>query len=70
MQADNSPTCHVPDFIHSIAAQLCQAPQLRAYKEYLHNEPHILVSQQSIPYLALFSIYSVSYTFLPVSLEQ
>lgn len=38
-QADNNNTCLVPDFIHSIAAQLCQAPQLAAYREYLINEP-------------------------------
>lgn len=37
-QADNNNTCLVPDFIHSIAAQLCQAPQLAAYREYLINE--------------------------------
>ncbi|XP_014240920.1 protein TANC2 isoform X2 [Cimex lectularius] len=41
-QSDNNSTCHVPDFIHSIAAQLCQAPQLSAYKEYLQTEPHVL----------------------------
>ncbi|BES99105.1 Rolling pebbles [Nesidiocoris tenuis] len=41
-QSDNNVTCHVPDFIHSIAAQLCQAPQLAAYKEYLQTEPHVL----------------------------
>lgn len=42
-QADNNSTCLVPDFIHSLAAQLCQAPQLSAYKEYLQNEPHLQV---------------------------
>lgn len=40
-QSDNSPTCTVPDFIHSLAAQLCQAPQLSAYNEFLLNEPHL-----------------------------
>jgi ankyrin repeat protein len=40
-QSDNSPTCAVPDFIHSIAAQLCQAPQLAAYHEFLLSEPHL-----------------------------
>lgn len=34
-QTDNSPTCLVPDFIHSLAAQLCQAPQLVAFRELL-----------------------------------
>ncbi|KAL1491596.1 hypothetical protein ABEB36_012169 [Hypothenemus hampei] len=38
-QADNNNTCLVPDFIHSLAAQLCQAPQLAAYRECLLNEP-------------------------------
>lgn len=40
-QSDNSLTCTVPDFIHSLAAQLCQAPQLAAYHELLINEPHL-----------------------------
>lgn len=40
-QADNNNTCLVPDFIHSLAAQLCQAPQLLAYRDYLLNEPHL-----------------------------
>lgn len=40
-QSDNSSTCAVPDFIHSLAAQLCQAPQLAAYNEFLLNEPHL-----------------------------
>lgn len=40
-QADNNSTCLVPDFIHSLAAQLCQAPQLASYNEFLLNEPHL-----------------------------
>ncbi|XP_019865563.2 protein TANC2-like isoform X2 [Aethina tumida] len=40
-QADNNNTCLVPDFIHSLAAQLCQAPQLIAYRDHLLNEPHL-----------------------------
>ncbi len=40
-QADNNLTCLVPDFIHSLAAQLCQAPQLAAYHEFLLGEPHL-----------------------------
>ncbi|KAG5879492.1 hypothetical protein JTB14_026360 [Gonioctena quinquepunctata] len=40
-QADNNNTCSVPDFIHSLAAQLCQAPQLVAYREHLLGEPHL-----------------------------
>ncbi|XP_058455784.1 protein TANC2 isoform X2 [Malaya genurostris] len=37
-QADNNSTCLIPDFIHSLAAQLCQAPQLSAYHEFLLGE--------------------------------
>ncbi|XP_058796841.1 protein TANC2 [Phymastichus coffea] len=40
-QADNNSTCLVPDLIHSLAAQLCQAPQLSSYREYLLSEPHM-----------------------------
>lgn len=40
-QADNNSTCLIPDFIHSLAAQLCQAPQLSAYRNHLLNEPHL-----------------------------
>lgn len=40
-QADNNSTCSVPDFVHSLAAQLCQAPQLVDYRNYLANEPHL-----------------------------
>lgn len=40
-QADNNNTCLVPDLIHSLAAQLCQAPQLASYREYLLSEPHL-----------------------------
>lgn len=40
-QADNNITCLVPDFIHSVAAQLCQAPQLANYRDYLLAEPHL-----------------------------
>ncbi|XP_069974688.1 protein TANC2 isoform X10 [Penaeus vannamei] len=38
-QAENSVTCLVPDFVHSVAAQLCQAPQLHAYRDLLLAEP-------------------------------
>lgn len=40
-QADNNITCLVPDFIHSVAAQLCQAPQLANYRDHLLAEPHL-----------------------------
>ncbi|KAK3106124.1 hypothetical protein FSP39_013189 [Pinctada imbricata] len=32
-QADNNITCLVPEFVHSLAARLVQAPQLMAYRE-------------------------------------
>ncbi|GLH00293.1 Uncharacterized protein GBIM_06713 [Gryllus bimaculatus] len=40
-QADNNSTCLVPEFVHSVAAQLCQAPQLHAYRDLLLSEPHL-----------------------------
>ncbi|XP_076818833.1 protein TANC2-like isoform X2 [Clavelina lepadiformis] len=40
-QSDNNTTCYVPEFLHSIAAQLSQAPQLTAYRELLIQEPHL-----------------------------
>lgn len=40
-QADNNATCMVPNFVHSIAAYLCHAPQLAAYQELLLHEPHL-----------------------------
>jgi len=43
-QSDNNNTCLVPDFVHSIAAQLCQAPRFATYREYFLSEPHLQVS--------------------------
>nr|XP_034311495.1 protein TANC2 isoform X3 [Crassostrea gigas] len=40
-QADNNVTCLVPEFVHSLAAQLSQAPQLAAYHEILLQDPHL-----------------------------
>ncbi|KAM6934315.1 protein TANC1-like isoform 2-T4 [Xenentodon cancila] len=40
-QADNTYTCLVPEFVHSIAALLCRAHQLAAYRELLLKEPHL-----------------------------
>ncbi|XP_050543251.1 protein TANC2 isoform X2 [Daktulosphaira vitifoliae] len=37
-QADNNSTCLIPEFIHSLAAQLCQAPQLDLYKQHILTE--------------------------------
>ncbi|KAI5621076.1 protein TANC1 isoform X1, partial [Silurus asotus] len=40
-QADNTYTCLVPEFVHSIAALMCRAHQLTAYRELLLKEPHL-----------------------------
>ena len=40
-QADNSPTCLVPEFVHSVAAQLSQAPQLTPYYELVNSDPDL-----------------------------
>ncbi|CAL8321485.1 unnamed protein product [Merluccius merluccius] len=40
-QADNTYTCLVPEFVHSVAALLCRAHQLTAYRELLLKEPQL-----------------------------
>lgn len=40
-QADNTYSCLVPELVHSIAALLCRARQLAAYRELLLKEPHL-----------------------------
>uniref|UniRef100_A0A8D0DBI7 Tetratricopeptide repeat, ankyrin repeat and coiled-coil containing 1a n=1 Tax=Sander lucioperca TaxID=283035 RepID=A0A8D0DBI7_SANLU len=40
-QADNTYTCLVPEFVHSVAALLARAPQLAPYRELLVQEPHL-----------------------------
>lgn len=40
-QADNTYTCLVPEFVHSVAALLARAPQLTPYRDLLVQEPHI-----------------------------
>ncbi|CAL9701468.1 unnamed protein product [Knipowitschia caucasica] len=40
-QADNTYTCLVPEFVHSLAALLARAPQLTPYRELLVQEPHV-----------------------------
>ncbi|TTI92362.1 Protein TANC1 [Bagarius yarrelli] len=37
-QADNTYTCLVPEFVHSISALLCRAPRLGAYREMMMRE--------------------------------
>ncbi|XP_048201349.1 protein TANC1 isoform X3 [Perognathus longimembris pacificus] len=40
-QADNTYTCLVPEFVHSISALLCRSHQLAAYRDLLIKEPHL-----------------------------
>uniref|UniRef100_A0A672KMM6 Tetratricopeptide repeat, ankyrin repeat and coiled-coil containing 1b n=1 Tax=Sinocyclocheilus grahami TaxID=75366 RepID=A0A672KMM6_SINGR len=40
-QADNTYTCLVPEFVHSVSALLCRAPRLNAYRELLLGETHL-----------------------------
>ncbi|TNN74533.1 Protein TANC1 [Liparis tanakae] len=40
-QADNTYTCLVPEFVHSVAALLARAPQLVPYRELLVQEPQL-----------------------------
>ncbi|XP_077055477.1 protein TANC1 isoform X3 [Siphateles boraxobius] len=40
-QADNTYTCLVPEFVHSVSALLCRAPRLSAYRELLLRETHL-----------------------------
>uniref|UniRef100_A0A8C2DB33 Tetratricopeptide repeat, ankyrin repeat and coiled-coil containing 1a n=1 Tax=Cyprinus carpio TaxID=7962 RepID=A0A8C2DB33_CYPCA len=40
-QADNTYTCLVPEFVHSVSALLCRAPRLNAYRELLLKETHL-----------------------------
>ncbi|XP_068435470.1 protein TANC1-like isoform X2 [Clinocottus analis] len=40
-QADNTYTCLVPEFVHSVAALLARAPQLAPYRELLVQEPQL-----------------------------
>ncbi|XP_065697322.1 protein TANC1 isoform X1 [Patagioenas fasciata] len=40
-QADNTYTCLVPEFVHSVAALLCRSAQLAAYRDALLREPQL-----------------------------
>ena len=40
-QADNTYTCLVPEFVHSVAALLARCPQLTPYREQLVREPSL-----------------------------
>lgn len=43
-QADNNSTCLIPEFVHSLAAQLCQAPQLTMYRQHVLTELNLQAS--------------------------
>jgi len=38
-QVDNAPTCLVPEFVHSVAAQMAQAPRFAAYHRLVASRP-------------------------------
>ncbi|KAM8933527.1 protein TANC1 [Pelodytes ibericus] len=40
-QADNTYTCLVPEFVHSIAALLCRSNQLASYRDLLIRDPQL-----------------------------
>lgn len=40
-QADNTYTCLVPEFVHSVAALMCRSHQLTAYRELLLKEANL-----------------------------
>ncbi len=40
-QSDNAPTCLVPEFVHSVAAQMSQAPQLTPYFRLVSSDPRL-----------------------------
>ncbi|GFT99218.1 protein TANC2 [Nephila pilipes] len=40
-QTDNNITCLVPEFVHSVAAHLCRAPQLTAYRDLVAREQRL-----------------------------
>jgi len=40
-QADNAPTCLLPEFVHSLAAQLSQAPLLSPYFQLVQSDPSL-----------------------------
>ncbi len=46
MQADNAMTCRVPEFIHSISAQMSQCPQLTPYFHLIQVDREIVQSDR------------------------
>ena len=42
-QMDNEDTCAIPQFVHSLAAQMSQSPMLSAYKRLIANDGKLQV---------------------------
>ncbi|KAK7938514.1 hypothetical protein WMY93_001840 [Mugilogobius chulae] len=61
-QADNTYTCLVPEFVHSISAVLCRSHQLTAYRELLLKEPHLqsMLSLRSCEITSLLPFTQIS----------
>ncbi len=41
-QLENEPSCTVPEFVHSLAAQLSSSPHLLSYREMLQQNPDLM----------------------------
>ncbi|EQB77325.1 protein TANC1 [Camelus ferus] len=61
-QADNTYTCLVPEFVHSIAALLCRSHQLAAYRELLIKEPQL---QSMLSLRSISDIMGLQFSILP-----
>lgn len=48
-QMDNEPTCSIPEFVHSVAAQISQSPSLAAFRQKVVSDGNLqtLLSLQS-----------------------
>ena len=43
-QMDNEETCGIPQFVHSLAAQMSQSPMLSSYRKLIANDGRLQVS--------------------------
>ncbi len=60
MQADNATTCHVADFVHSISAQMSQAPQLSSYFQLIQVPPSERPGRKRLAYAkSIFSRFEI-----------
>ena len=55
-QADNADTCRVPEFVHSIAAQLSQCPRLASYRRLLQQQPETQQYLRSAVFRIVYSL--------------